>query len=125
MANVTLPNGWTAGASAPLGLFEAMGASVGGKLYVFAGFYNSYIKVTSRAEVYDPATNSWARLSSVPMPQSHVGTANDGRTIYFAGGFRGDWFGKASNEFWMYDTVTGKWKAGPSLPGARAPAAWC
>jgi N-acetylneuraminic acid mutarotase len=117
-----LPAGWSQGASAPLKLFEAMGAVAGDKLYVFAGFINSRIDVTSRAEVYDPATNKWSALADAPIPQSHVGTASDGRTIYFAGGFRGDWKGQntpESADFWMYDTQTETWTQGPSLPEAR------
>ena len=66
---------WTVEASAPVQLFEAEGASVNGKLYVFGGFDNSKIQVTDSAEVFDPAGNTWQSLPDTPAPQTHVGTA--------------------------------------------------
>jgi hypothetical protein len=114
--------GWKQAAAAPLKLFEAMGAVANDNLYVFAGFFNTSIDVTRRAEVFDPAANRWSALAEAPIPESHVGTTTDGRTIYFAGGFRGDWKGEntpTSSDFWMYDTETAAWSQGPSLPDGR------
>ena len=112
-------NPWAFDAAAPVAVFEAEAASANNKLYVFGGFYNSKIQVTSSAEVFDPAANAWQSLGNTPAPQTHVGTATDGRTIYFAGGFRGNWYGQPSSDFWEYDTTANTWTRGPSLPAAR------
>lgn len=117
-----LPAGWKQDAAAPIKLFEAMGAVAGDKIYLFAGFINSRIDVTDQYEMYDPATNHWSVLGNAPIPESHVGTATDGTTVYFAGGFRGHWRGQntpTSADFWMYDTQSNTWTQGPSLPDSR------
>jgi N-acetylneuraminic acid mutarotase len=111
-------------ASLPLRRFEAQSATVGGKQYVFGGFVDDVSHATRRADVYDPATNTWTRLKNVPEALSHSGTTTDGRTIYFAGGFVGDFLeGVApglTRNVWKYDTVTGAWSAGVPLPAPRA-----
>jgi N-acetylneuraminic acid mutarotase len=121
--NIPFANVWQTRAPAPLQRFEALRAVVGGRLYVFGGFYNSRIQVTSRADVFDPATNKWSRLPNMPGPQTHVGVATDGASIYFVGGFSGDWRGAhtpASSAFWIYHVASRTWTRGPSLPAPRA-----
>ena len=46
-------------ALSPLGRFEGQNAVVNGKLYVFGGFRNRDLKVTSRSDFYDPLKDSW------------------------------------------------------------------
>ena len=41
---------------------------MGGKLYVFGG-HDSYEENLSTAEVYDPASDSWAQVSSLTSPR--------------------------------------------------------
>ena len=45
-------------------------AAVGGKLYVFGGYGAAYERL-STAEVYDPASDSWAQVSSLTPARSH------------------------------------------------------
>jgi N-acetylneuraminic acid mutarotase len=80
---------WTTRASAPIGLFEAHGTAVDGKLYVFGGFntYTPQFGATNAAEAYDPATNKWAKLAPMPIMESHTAVATDGTYIYVAGGY--------------------------------------
>ena len=40
-------------------------AAVGGKLYVFGGIGGEYDEYLSTAEFYDPASDSWAQVSSL------------------------------------------------------------
>ena len=40
-------------------------ASVGGKLYVFGGWGGAGTQRLSTAEVYDPALDSWAQVTSL------------------------------------------------------------
>jgi N-acetylneuraminic acid mutarotase len=45
-------------------------AAVGGKLYVFGGF--DTVERLSTAEVYDPASDSWAQVTSLTSARSSV-----------------------------------------------------
>ena len=88
---------WSTGTPSPLGLFEAQGAAVGGKLYVFGGFTTccSPILATTKMHAYDPATNTWQPLADMPEAITHGGTAVDGQIIYVAGGSAGPLRGDA------------------------------
>ena len=48
-------------------------AAVGGKLYVFGGLggIDGGAEYLSTAEVYDPASNSWAEVTSLASARSH------------------------------------------------------
>ena len=110
---------WTSAAANPQGRFEAQGAMVNGKLYVFGGFYNNAIDATARSDVYDPATNRWTRIKDMPEPITHAGVATDGNTVYIIGGYNGDHPAPGTNRVWKYNTATNTWSAGPNLPEAR------
>ena len=47
-------------------------AAVGGKLYVFGGRGGEYNEDLSTAEVYDPASDSWAQVTS--LTSARMGT---------------------------------------------------
>ncbi len=114
---------WTKIADAPITRFESMSASVGGKLYVMAGFNTPDIKTTKRSDVYDPAKGTWTQIADAPEALSHAGVATDGSRIYLAGGFVGDWKGvntPVTDHVWIYNTGTNSWSAGRSLPSPRA-----
>ena len=70
--------------------YEAAGMVVDDKLYVFGGYRNKQIQVTARSDVYDPATDSWARIADMPEPLTHAGQVAHGTTIWLLGGFVGD-----------------------------------
>jgi N-acetylneuraminic acid mutarotase len=110
---------WKQVASNPLARFEAAGAAVNGKLYVFGGYINPQIQATARADVYNPATNIWARIADMPEPLTHCGQVVDGSTIWLIGGFVGNHPGQGTIHVWKYDTVNNRWSAGPSLPEQR------
>ena len=60
-------NAWTQLASMSVARRLHASAAVGGKLYVFGGRDAS--GPLSTAEVYDPASDSWAQVSSLPFPR--------------------------------------------------------
>ncbi|WP_052351753.1 Kelch repeat-containing protein [Deinococcus pimensis] len=102
--------------------FEAQGAAVGGRLYVFGGFdryVNLLPKVTTRVSAFDPATGEWQARAPLPEGLTHAGVAVDGSTVYLAGGFVGDHPGPATSHVRAYDTTTDRWSSRPDLPGAR------
>ncbi|MDP9402819.1 MAG: hypothetical protein M3P85_05675 [Actinomycetota bacterium] len=113
---------WTKKAPAPLGRSEALGAAVGGKLYVFSGYLDTTYSPTKRADVYDPATNTWSPIEDLPQGTTHAGTAVDGTNVYLAGGYIAKEGGGqifATKAVWKYDTVLDQWSSMPPLPQAR------
>jgi hypothetical protein len=56
----------------------------------------------------------------MPAQLTHLNPAIGGKTIWFAGGFRGKHPGPASAEVWKYDIGSDSWAAGPELPERRA-----
>ena len=125
--NSAWPTTWQAAAPAPIARFEATGHAFGDKVYLFGGFINSSFQVTRRVDVYNPATNTWTRKADMPagLAETHLGIADDGRYMYFAGGFAGnlntsaDPTQTASATVWRYDPTGDAWTQLTSLPSAR------
>lgn len=111
---------WRIGAPSPLARYESAVALVGGKMYVFGGFYTAKIDASSRVDVYDPAANTWSRRGDMPKPFTHANAVLVGGTVWFAGGFVGKSPGPATAEVWRYDPTLDRWASGPSLPEPRA-----
>ncbi len=112
--------GWRGLAPNPLARFEAQGVVCNGEVYVFGGFDTTRAQVTGRCDVYDPATNRWARLPDQPERFTHAATITDGGTVWFFGGFVGDDPGQPTSHVWKFNVVTQRWSRGISLPAARA-----
>ena len=95
---------WTTRAQSPIARAEALKAVVKTKLYVFGGFSNELGPVT-RSDVYDPATNTWTKVTDMPTRLTHAGVAVVGTDVYFAGGYVGITFssrsGLSPNCAWM------------------------
>ena len=98
---------------------ESPTAVVDGKLYLFGGFTDD-LGASNEVDVYDPADDTWTRKKDMPTRLTHLDPAIDGKTIWFAGGFRGKHPGPASAEVWKYDIALDGWTAGPELPERRA-----
>jgi N-acetylneuraminic acid mutarotase len=114
---------WRTIAAAPLGLSEAGGATVNGKLYVIGGYYNSTYTPTNKVFAYTAASNTWQALAPVPQAVTHMGVATDDQYIYVAGGYPPGATGSgqifATAAVWRYDTAANTWSAMPTLPQAR------
>lgn len=110
---------WTTHAPSPVERFEAGSAAIGGKIYVFGG-YDDDILAMSRSDVYDPATDRWSRIADMPIPVTHAGVANDGRYVYFAGGFVGERAFDATSRVLRYDSATNTWSDLTPLPAERS-----
>src|SRR5262249_20334178 len=76
-------------------------------------------QATTEADRYDPDSNSWAKLSDLPQPITHAGTAVDDQQVYLAGGFVGDGLTTVTNRVLKYDIPTDTWTDSPALPEAR------
>ena len=116
---------WTTKAPGPIDLAEALKANVNGKLYVFGGFNVSNGPVT-RSDVYNPTTDTWAQIASMPERTTHAGVAVYGDDVYFLGGYVGYPNQTGFNQIWgtthvwIYNTDSNTWRAGPALPAAYA-----
>src|SRR5688572_8362179 len=81
----TLPTSgvdWKPAAFSPIARFEGSGVVVGGKLYVFGGFYDSDLHASPRVDVYDPEADAWQRLADMPVAVTHCNPAVDGNTVW-------------------------------------------
>lgn len=120
------PSGWVVGQPSPTACFEASGTVLAGKIYRFGGFNENYQAIRSYSS-YDPAANVWKQLGTLPaaMAETHLGIANDGRYIYFAGGFSGDLNHNAtpsqsiSSSVYRFDPVSNSFTRIAALPQPR------
>jgi N-acetylneuraminic acid mutarotase len=99
-----------------------MAAVSGGKMLVMGGFDANTLTVTSRIDVYDPATDSWSAAPPLPGAQTHVAVATSGDQVALAGGFAGNggsW--NTTAEVWVR-AADGTFAAAPPLPSPRAAA---
>lgn len=84
------------------------------------GCFTDDLQASDRVDVYDSANDSWARLKDMPTGVTHLIPAQDGSTIWFAGGFKGRHPGPVTDEVWKYDSASDTWTKGPPLPEPRA-----
>ena len=92
-------------------------------LYVFGGYTNRPEpgpKSIKHVDVFDPKDNSWRQLADLPSAITHFNAVLDGRTVWFAGGFKDGYKGHAIAEVWNYDIDKNTYTAAPSLPEPRA-----
>jgi len=107
---------WQVKAPSPIARFEAQGAAAGGKLYVFGGFVTVCCTAVARADVYDPATNTWTQIADLPLKVTHSPAVADGNEIYLAGGYVGNHPGPSTESVLRYDIAENAWSYAPPLP---------
>ncbi len=110
---------WQKRTNSPFARAEAPAIAYKGTLYLFGGFTEE-LKAANFVDVYDPASDSWARLKPMPTSVTHLNAVIDGTTVWFAGGFKGPHPGPVVDEVWKYDIASDAWSRGPKLPEPRA-----
>jgi N-acetylneuraminic acid mutarotase len=93
-------------------------AAVGNRIYVLGALVENSFREIGDVYLYDPGTNGWTQLSSMP-PGTERGAgaaAAIGNKIYLVGGIRG---GVSVADFSAYDTATGTWEILPSVGEPR------
>ncbi|MBE9586187.1 DNRLRE domain-containing protein [Mucilaginibacter sp. JRF] len=122
---------WGTAKAQPTATHEIQGELVNGKLYIFGGFdvnKRPQWTPTKRAYVYDPVTDTWASIKSLPHEPfgsnfgggTHVATATDGTDVYLAGGYTsnangtGQIFG--TKQVWKYSVAANNYTRMPDLP---------
>jgi len=101
---------------------DAVAAALGKKLYAIAGFEPGPEGpvISSRAERYDPASDSWEELPPLPSPRHHAVAAGANGKLYVFGG-HGDLRGAVTlNDTYAFDPRTGAWERKADMPAPRA-----
>ncbi len=109
--------GWVPAAALPNPRNHLSAASVNGLVYAIGGQYGHDNEVQDQTflDVYDPATNTWARLADLPSARSHFepGTIVHNGKIIIVGGRQGDFFFDDVTE---YNPNTNEWSERCKLP---------
>ena len=110
--------GWVQKADLPNGRNHVAAASLNGFFYVIGGQHGQEDKQDAQREVdrYDPATDTWTKVASLPGPRSHIaeGTfAYKGR-IMVIGGETGS--GQPQRSIFTYNPATNSWSTLGYLP---------
>lgn len=89
-------------------------ASSSGKIYVFGGRGES--EMAASVDVFDPAANTWASVSTMPTPREWLTGAVAGGRMVLIGGAKD---GKALATVEAFDPSTNVWQTLPPLPTPR------
>jgi N-acetylneuraminic acid mutarotase len=113
--------GWQRRASLPNPRHHLGSAVVGGLVYAIGGDHHHDANSVQQDEVdaYDPATDTWHRVASLPTPRSHIAGATfalDGR-IVVAGGEHPTY--SSLHDVLAYNPATNHWDRLTSLPFSR------
>jgi len=118
-------NPWFQGAPFPDASEEVLGATAGGKVYVFAGLAPGW-KPKAMVYEYDPAANQWTKNRPMRLASHHVAFATLNNKIYAFGGFTYPDSGppgwNAVNNAWEYDPAADEWKELAPMPTRRGAA---
>jgi N-acetylneuraminic acid mutarotase/regulation of enolase protein 1 (concanavalin A-like superfamily) len=116
----TQASSWSAGTAGPMPRWESESFSYNNELYVFGGFIDRNLDSTAECDVYDPVTNMWSYVTTMPSAITHAAVTLVGDTVYLAGGnigsFGSSQSGVATGQVLTYDLTTGIWGSIASLP---------
>jgi N-acetylneuraminic acid mutarotase len=116
---------WVQGAPFPEPSEEVLGATAGGKLYVFAGLAPGW-KPKAMVVEYEPASNAWTKKKPMRLASHHVALASLNDKIYAFGGFAFPGSGPPGwnpvNNAWEYDPAADEWKELAPMPTKRGAA---
>ena len=113
---------WTFGAPMQIGRHHISGAAVGGKFYVVGGRGEKDHSIEV-FESYDPKTDEWETLPSIPigLASPRVLTA-DGKIVVVGGEDQLNWEdgdGWVTPSAWAFDPKTNRWQRLPDMHFAR------
>jgi len=107
---------------------EFAGVVYNSKLYAFLGFGNSALQPETSSEVYDPVTDTWTLLASMPsdVAMTHQGVVLIDNTVWLIGGRVGQNPGPLTSDIWIYNITSDSWSRGPQLtdPATGNPIRW-
>ncbi len=99
---------WTFKQNSNQGRDNAASVAFNGKIYLFGGFTcdNLSYECTSAAESYDPNTDRWSNIASMPTPRADLTAAQAKGKIYVMGGYNE----KSLNVVEAYDPAKDTWE---------------
>jgi N-acetylneuraminic acid mutarotase len=101
---------------------ELLGASAGGKMYVFCGLAPGW-KPIGMVYEYDPAGDKWTKKKPMGLASHHVAFTEMNGKIYAFGGFVPPQSGPPAwvpiDNAWEYDPAADTWKALAPMPTKR------
>jgi len=113
---------WVRLAEFPEPTEELLGASAGGKLYVFCGLAPGW-KPMGLVYAYDPATDTWTKKQPMLLASHHVAFTEYRGKLYAFGGFVLPPSGPPAwvpiDNAWEYDPAADSWKALAPMPTRR------
>jgi N-acetylneuraminic acid mutarotase len=110
---------WTSRAPLPNPRNHLASAVVDGRIYAVGGQHNEDENTGLQSDVhrFDPATNAWTKVASLPKARSHIVTVvRDGQVLVLGGTNPGN---SASSDVTAYSPAADAWTRLPSLPGGR------
>jgi N-acetylneuraminic acid mutarotase len=115
-----LAAGWSSLAAMPEPRNHFAGVGLNGKIYALGGAtgHDTGPRDVAFVHVYNPASNQWTQLASLPVAASHIETGTfvqDGR-IFVTGGRSNVTGQKLLDTFYSYDPNTNSWSSLPPLP---------
>ena len=88
-------------------------------VYAFNGFARN-IRIEPSVERFDAATRTWSVVARTSVERgtavTHNGVVRVGKEVWLIGGRIGSHPGKVTNQVWIYDLESGKFREGPKLP---------
>ncbi len=113
--------GWKSLAAIPNGKTHLGAVALNGKLYVVGGQheYDDDADCQSDLHVYNPSTNGWTKLASMPRALSHHNSStvvHNGRILVLGGETSP---GSNTSKVSAYDPAANRWTDLTSLPGTR------
>ena len=103
-------NTWATLTPYPTAISSQATTALNGLLYSFGGITNTDTNVAYR---YDPATNAWTPLASLPAARSGASAVSDGTYIYILGGSAR---GNHTNTVYRYDPVANSYTTLAAMP---------
>jgi len=98
---------------------------IDGQLYVAGGYNrdeNNQLRPLSIIQVYDPSTDSWTTLQSMPTERFGAAACDIDGKLYIIGG-QFEWSGGYLATLEVYDPATDSWVTKAPMPTARSEAA--
>lgn len=112
---------WTTAAPPSLARQEIYPEVLDDNIYVAGGLLTPNTGYSAHFEAYDPGTDRWRRLATLPEARHHIALAAVGGLIHAVGGFSGgfpNW--RAQSTAHIYEPSSDRWREGVPLPYASA-----
>jgi N-acetylneuraminic acid mutarotase len=107
---------WSYGKNMSTPREEISGVFLNGRIYIIGGSEDKN-KITDTVDFYDPNTDEWHSVASLPAKRDHIGASAYDNKIFVVGGFDVDDI--TTNQLLIYDSQTNKWKDGAPMPTSR------